>query len=170
MHTHPAPNTELLKEMLPHAPGLDIDYDLGAGLIAACWAGCTPCRKALSARVLADRGTLAGLAGAAYLATWGTTQPSSLTDSATRAWIEQARGMQTAGNGEVALRAVAEMGERAARDLLESALGHWAGTEALLDVGRHLDQLGTSLEQQQINEAFYRLWAANFPSSLPGGE
>ncbi|WP_406471958.1 hypothetical protein OH738_40875 (plasmid) [Streptomyces hirsutus] len=130
-HDHSATDTGLFEGMLPYVGGWEIDYDLATRLVSSCWAGCGPCQASLSRRVLADRATLAGLAGACYLNLVGAgVQHSAAVSPVTRAWAAKAHGKASLPDTEAALRAVAEMSEDEARELLEDTLDHWAGSGA----------------------------------------
>ncbi|MFF0170221.1 hypothetical protein [Streptomyces prasinus] len=130
-HDHSATDTGLFEGMLPYVDGWEIDYALATRLVGAAWAGCGPCQASLSRRVLAHRATLAGLAGACYLTLVGAgVQHSAAVSPVTRAWAAKAHGKASPADAEVALRAVAEMSEDEAQELLEDTLDHWAGPGA----------------------------------------
>jgi hypothetical protein len=59
-------------------------------------------------------------------------QRSPFAGPAARAWIERARGTAFTSRAEAALRAVAELSEEDAEDLLEASLDIWAGSRAAL--------------------------------------
>ncbi|MDT0485239.1 hypothetical protein [Streptomyces doebereineriae] len=130
-HLHTEPDTGLMEGMLPYVPGWETDHDLATRMVGAVWAGCAPCQSRLIPAVVADRATLAGLAGAVFLtpphdSVWET--PAA--GSAARAWIEQAHGaFQTSAAGAI-LRSVGELSEDAAADLLGEALDVWASSGA----------------------------------------
>jgi hypothetical protein len=87
----------------------------------------------LRRRTLADRATLAGLAGACYLSPLGAgVQHSAAVSPVTRAWAAKAHGKAFSADAEAALRAIAEMSEGEAKELLEDTLDHWAGSGASL--------------------------------------
>ncbi|WP_331448850.1 hypothetical protein [Streptomyces prasinus] len=130
-HTHPTPDTGLFEGMLPYVDGWEIDYALATRLVSACWAGCGPCQASLARRVLKDRATLAGLAGTCYLTLVGASvQHSAAVDPVTRGWAARVHGKAFSADAEAGLRAVAEMSEGEAQDLLEDTLDHWAGPGA----------------------------------------
>lgn len=130
-HHHPTPDTDFFEAMLPSVDGREVDYDLATRLVSACWAGCGPCQASLSARVLAERATLAALAGACYLNPLGAAvRYSAVVSPVTRAWAERAHGTGLSADAEGALRAVVEMSESDAKELLEDTLDHWAGSGA----------------------------------------
>ncbi|MGV9277685.1 hypothetical protein [Streptomyces griseosporeus] len=132
-HNHSTPDTGLFEGLLPYVDGEEIDYDLANRLVGACWARCTGCQRSLSRKVLRDRATLAALAGACYLTPLGAAvQHSEAVSPVTRAWAETAHGQAFTGGAEAALRAVAEMSEDDAAELLEDALDHWAGSGVVL--------------------------------------
>ncbi|MGW6651222.1 hypothetical protein ACWGA4_15560 [Streptomyces rubiginosohelvolus] len=129
-HVHPAPDAGLMEGMLPYVAGSAPDHDLAARLLGACWAGCGPCQTSLSARAVAHRATLAGLAGAVYLVPLGAmAQHSPLLAPSTRAWIALAQEKAATGHGHVALRAVDDLDEDDAHALLDDALDHWAALD-----------------------------------------
>lgn len=115
-----------MEGMLPYVPGWEINHDLAAKAVSACWAGCESCQQALTPTVVADRATLAGLAGAVFLTSWHeTVQRSPFAGPAARAWIERTRGAAFTSRAEAALRAVSEMSEEDAEDLLQASLDLW---------------------------------------------
>lgn len=129
-HTHQAPAPGVMEGVLPYVAGQAPDHALAVRLVAACWAGCGPCQKSLSAKAVAHRATLAGLAGAVYMTPLGVAaQHSPVIAPATRAWIGQAQAAASTGTGDTALRAVADLGEDDARALLEDSLDHWAALD-----------------------------------------
>ncbi|MFC7872044.1 hypothetical protein ACFUS2_12960 [[Kitasatospora] papulosa] len=129
-HIHPAPDTGLMEGTLPYDAGWQIDHELAARLVGACWAGCRPCQESLSARAVDHRATLAGLAGAVYLTPLGAAaQHSPVISSATRSWAVLAQDKARSGQGEHALRAVADMSEDDAHQLLDDTLDHWAALD-----------------------------------------
>ncbi|MFD8566665.1 hypothetical protein [Streptomyces sp. NPDC059639] len=132
-HQHPAPDADFFVGMLPTAEGWEVDYALASRIVCACWAGCRPCQTSLTKKVLADRATLAALAGACYLNPIGSAARhlDGMVGPVTRAWA--ARYDRTTGIGtgqDEALRAVAQLSDADAAALLEDALDHWAGSGA----------------------------------------
>ncbi|MCX5097768.1 hypothetical protein OOK36_56045 [Streptomyces sp. NBC_00365] len=124
-HSH-GPDTGLMEGMLPYVPGWEINYDLAARAVSACWAGCESCQKGLTPTVVAHRATLAGLAGAAVLVrSPEVEQRLPFAGPAARAWIERAHGTAFTSRAEAALRAVAEMSEEDAEQLLRASLDIW---------------------------------------------
>ncbi|WP_327311975.1 hypothetical protein [Streptomyces sp. NBC_01235] len=106
-HSHPEPDTGLMEGMLPYVPGWEINDDLAAKAVSACWAGCESCQEALTPKAVAHRATLAGLAGAVFLTrSHETVQRSPFAGPAARAWIERAHGAAFTSRAEAALRAV----------------------------------------------------------------
>ncbi|WP_233221407.1 hypothetical protein [Streptomyces carminius] len=154
-HNHPTPDTDLFTGMLPHVDGWEANHDLATRLVSAAWAGCHPCQASLSRKVLADRATLAGLAGACYLNPLGAgVQHSAAVSPVTRAWAAKAHGKAFSADAEAALRAVAEMSEDEAKELLEDTLDHWAGVSlAALGLG---DRLTDAPPSQPPGEAMDR--------------
>ncbi|WP_399553991.1 hypothetical protein [Streptomyces anulatus] len=129
-HNHSVLDTGLLEGLLPYVAGSAPDHDLAARLIGACWAGCGPCQASLSAKTVAHRATLAGLAGAIYMPFLGAAaQHSPFLAPPTRAWAARAQEAAASGNGHVALRAVDYLNEDDAHALLDDALNHWAALD-----------------------------------------
>ncbi|MGW3312997.1 hypothetical protein ACWDG9_41210 [Streptomyces sp. NPDC001073] len=93
------------------------------------WEGCESCRAAPTPKVVADRATLAGLAGAIFLTSSAAPIPPSAGPAA-RAWIERASDAARTSRAEATLRAVAELSEEDAADLLEVSLDAWAASGA----------------------------------------
>jgi hypothetical protein len=132
-HSHPKPDTGLMEGMLRYVPGWEADHELATGVISAVWAGCTACQSRLAPGVVTDRATLAGLAGSVYLTPSHTPlHDSAAAGPAAQAWIEQAHGKAHTSGAEAALRAVTELSEDDAADLLASALDVWATSGAAL--------------------------------------
>ncbi|MDG5807936.1 hypothetical protein P9869_35870 [Streptomyces ossamyceticus] len=132
-HFHSEPDVGLMEGMLPYVPGWQIDHDLATKVVSAVWAGCESCQSRLAPAVLADRATLAGLAGAVFLTPSHTTlQETPAAGPAARAWIEQAHGTFRTSGAEAVLRAVGELSEDAAEELLGEALDLWASSGAAL--------------------------------------
>lgn len=132
-HFHPEPDTGLMEGMLPYVPGWEIDHDLATKVVSAVWAGCESCQSRLAPAVVADRATLAGLAGAVFLTPSHTLlQETPAAGPAARAWIEQAHGTFRTSGAEAVLRAVGELSEDAADDLLGESLDVWASSGAAL--------------------------------------
>ncbi|MEV5598940.1 hypothetical protein [Streptomyces sp. NPDC052496] len=127
-HTHtPLPDLTLLAD-LPYGAGRELDLDLAARLLAACFAACRPCQRTLAKKVRTEqRPTLAALAGAVYGAI-----PSEgpFISPTTRSWAPLARAAARAHSAGTtdgrALAAVEAMDDDAASDLLEDALDMWA--------------------------------------------
>ncbi|RZU28271.1 hypothetical protein EV284_6437 [Streptomyces sp. BK022] len=127
LHNHPEPDTGLLAGMMPYVPGWEADDALATRLVAACWAACMPCQKSIGKQVVAHRATLAGLAGTMFLTQPDAVRtPTPLTGGAAREWIDQAHGKAFTAGAETALRAVQELEETAAADLLDATLDLWA--------------------------------------------
>lgn len=124
-HSHIEPDTDLMEELLPYVPGWEADYALATRVVSVCWEGCESCRAALTPKVVADRATLAGLAGAVFLTSSAAPMPPSAGPAA-RAWIERASDAARTSRAEATLRAVAELSEEDAADLLEVSLDAWA--------------------------------------------
>ncbi|GAB1331642.1 hypothetical protein [Streptomyces sennicomposti] len=141
VHRHdPVPDMSFL-EGLPYAAGRQLNLDFAARLVAACRAGCRPCQATLARKVVAGhRPTLAVLAGAVYgLELNADAQHSLAVSETTRSWSPLARAAAESGDGTAAFKAVEEMDEARAAELLEDALDHWAAGGADPDVLRILD-------------------------------
>ncbi|MFJ4745456.1 hypothetical protein [Streptomyces sp. NPDC088775] len=124
-HEHtPLPDMAVL-EKLPHNAGRKLDLELAARLVAACRIRCQPCQRTLAGKLRAEqRPTLAALAAAIYAAL---PSPGFVASPTTQAWAPLARAGKTdPAVAAEALAAVEEMDDRAASDLLEDALDHWA--------------------------------------------
>lgn len=131
VHVHPEPDSGLMEGMLPYVPGWEIDHGLAARVVGAVWAGCASCRSRLTPAVVADRATLAGLVGAVFLTpSQAPVQETPAAGPAARAWIEQAHGTFQTSGAEAVLRAVGELNEGAAADLLGESLDGWASSGA----------------------------------------
>ncbi|MFI6883953.1 hypothetical protein [Streptosporangium canum] len=135
-HQHPAPDLAVLGD-LPYAAGRPVDLPLAVAAVAACRAGCRPCQASVIPLLLADRATIAVLAGAVYglLPVAG-----SFASPATRTWQPLARQANGSGDGAAALVALERMPAEEVADLLDDALDHWAAggadlTPILLDLG-----------------------------------
>lgn len=124
LHHHtPLPDMSAL-DTVPGLPGLFVDKDLAARLVAACRAGCRPCQSSLTPKVVEDRATLLALAGAIY-----TTLPTtgSLAAATTQAWAPLARAAyDDLGAAPDMLEAFDAMSAAQRSELLEDALDHWA--------------------------------------------
>ncbi|MGW0033005.1 hypothetical protein ACWDXD_24710 [Streptomyces sp. NPDC003314] len=123
-HKHePLPDMSAL-DTVPGLPGLFVDKDLAARLVAACRAGCQPCQNTLTPKVVEDRATLLALAGAIY-GTLPTAGP--IAAAATQAWAPLARAArEDMGAAPDMLEAFAAMSAAQRSELLEDALDHWA--------------------------------------------
>lgn len=125
LHTHePLPDVTILP-LVPHGSGRVLDLDLAARLVAACRAGCGPCRKSLANKVVTEsRSTLAALAQTVY----GPLRSTGFAASApTVVWAPLARAAVQAGPGhDEAFAPVDGMDEASAAALLVDTLGHWA--------------------------------------------
>ncbi|MFF8177696.1 hypothetical protein [Streptomyces chartreusis] len=152
-HSHLEPDTGLLEGMLPYVPGWLIDYDLATRVVSVCWAGCESCQEALVSRVVADRATLAGLAGAIFLTLPRTARRNAPSAGpAARAWIEQAHGTAFTSRAEAALRAVAELNDEDATDLLDASLDGWANSGAAqAGIGLLGDLTDASLRRRPVD-------------------
>ncbi|MFG2960867.1 hypothetical protein ACGF5O_44990 [Streptomyces sp. NPDC048291] len=125
-HVHAEPDTGLMEGMLPYVDGWQINHTLATKVVSAVWAGCDSCQEKLTPQVVADRATLAGLAGAVFLTpAHAPRQETPAAGPVARAWIEQAHGKSRTSGAETVLRAVAELDEDDAEDLLEEALDVW---------------------------------------------
>jgi hypothetical protein len=134
VHGHIEPDTDFIDGLLPYVDGWESDVVLATKLLSACWAGCVPCQKSLGKKAVADRATLAALAGGVFLmmptAMGAAAAKSPLIGPGARAWIERAHGTGFTAAAEPALRAVAELTPEAAADLLAAALDFWAASGA----------------------------------------
>ncbi|GGN40900.1 hypothetical protein [Streptomyces fuscichromogenes] len=131
-HAHAEPDTGLMEGMLPYVDGWQINHTLATRVVSAVWAGCASCQAELTPQVVDDRATLAGLAGAVFLTPAHTPLQETAAGPAARAWIEQAHGKFRTCGAEAVLRAVAELDEDDAEDLLEEALDLWDDSGAAL--------------------------------------
>ncbi|MET9562515.1 hypothetical protein [Streptomyces tauricus] len=130
-HFHTEPDTGLMEGMLPYVPGWHIDHGLATTVVSAAWARCQACRSALASAVVADRATLAGIAGAAFLMpSHGAVQDADVAGPAARAWIARAADARRTNSAEAVLRAVAELSDDDAADLLRVSLDAWATSGA----------------------------------------
>ncbi|MEV6357935.1 hypothetical protein [Streptomyces hydrogenans] len=128
LHQHtPLPDMSAL-DTVPALPGLFVDKDLSARLVAACRAGCRPCQSSLTPKVVEDRATLLALAWAIY-----TTLPTAgaLATATTQEWAPLARAAyDDMGAAPDMLEAFGAMSAVQRSELLEDALDHWAVGEA----------------------------------------
>lgn len=122
LHTHPVPDLPDLTA-LPYSADRPVDEGLAARLIAAAQAACEPCQRRLGDAVVADRATLAVMAGH-----WYGVLPSVgiMASDPTRSWAPAAREAARSGSGEGALADLDAMSADQARQVLEDALDHWA--------------------------------------------
>ncbi|WP_433259407.1 hypothetical protein ACQPYK_50155 (plasmid) [Streptosporangium sp. CA-135522] len=121
-HQHPAPDLAILADS-PYAAGRPVNLPLAVAAVAACRAGCQPCQASVIPRLLADRVTIAALAGAVY----GLLPvPGSFASPATRTWQPLARQANDSGDGAEALAALDRMPAEEVADLLDDARDHWA--------------------------------------------
>ncbi|MFB6629979.1 hypothetical protein ACFCWY_08795 [Streptomyces sp. NPDC056362] len=124
LHQHtPLPDMSAL-DAVPGLPGLFVDKDLAARLVAACRAGCTPCQSSLTPKAIEDRATLLSLAGAIY----GTLPaPGPIASATTQTWAPLARAAhEDLGAAPDMLEAFDAMSAAQRSELLEDALDHWA--------------------------------------------
>lgn len=126
-HSHSEPDTDLMTGLLPYVQGWEVDYALATRVVNVSGEGCESCRAAFTPKVVADRATLAGLAGAIFLTSSAAPIPPSAGPAA-RAWIERASDTARTSRAEATLRAVAELSEEDAADLLNVSLDAWAAS------------------------------------------
>ncbi|MET9067779.1 hypothetical protein [Streptosporangium sandarakinum] len=132
---HPAPDLRFLPE-LPYAAGRAVNLRLATATVAGCRAGCASCQKLLIPRLLADRPTVAVLAGGVY-GLWPGAGP--LASPSTRAWHPLVRQAHESGDGTQAWAAIEAMSDGDLAQVLDDALDHWAAggaplTAVLLDL------------------------------------
>jgi len=132
---HPAPDLRFLPE-LPYAAGRAVNLFLATATVAGCRAGCASCQKLLIPHLLADRPTVAVLAGGVY-GLWPTAGPFS--SPPTRAWHPLVRHAHASGDGTQAWAAIEALSDGDLEQVLDDALDHWAAggatiTPALLDL------------------------------------
>ncbi|MFI6513285.1 hypothetical protein ACIBCT_37265 [Streptosporangium sp. NPDC050855] len=125
---HSAPDLRFLAE-LPYAAGQTVDLRLAAATVAGCRAGCASCQKLLIPRLLADRPTVAVLAGGVY-GLWPTAGP--LASPPTRAWHPLVRQAHDSGEGTRAWAAIEAMSDGDLAQVLDDALDHWAAGGATI--------------------------------------
>jgi hypothetical protein len=142
LHAHPVPDLPDLAA-LPYGAARAVDEGLAARLIAAAQAACGPCQQRLADAVVADRATLAVMAGH-----WYGVLPSVgiMASEPTQSWAPAAREAARSGAGEGALAALKAMSADQARQVLEDALDHWAMYNLTPDV------LRDALDQIQVNK------------------
>ncbi|MFE6788218.1 hypothetical protein ACFVFF_38860 [Streptomyces sp. NPDC057680] len=126
-HEHtPLPNVSALEEIsyLPPTGFVEsADTDLAARLVAACRAGCQPCQRTLSKKVLAHDATLLGLTAAIY----GELPAGPAASAVTQAWAQLAHAAEyDMGDAPEALDAFEALNAEARSELLKDALHHWA--------------------------------------------
>ncbi|MFB8314732.1 hypothetical protein ACFC5T_40440 [Streptomyces sp. NPDC055961] len=123
LHQHtPLPDMSAVEE-ISYLPDVFVDTGLAARLVAACRAGCQPCQRTLSKKVLAHEATLLGLASAIY----GTMPAGAVASAATKAWAPLAQAATyDGGEAPEALEAFGALTADERSDLLEDALDHWA--------------------------------------------
>jgi len=121
-HRHPAPDLSILAD-LPYADGRPVDAPLAVAVVGACRAGCRPCQETLIPALLADRATVAALAGAVY-GLWPTA--GLFASSPTLAWHPLVRQAHESGDGAQAFTALEAMSADELAQLLDDALEHWA--------------------------------------------
>ncbi|MEU6965138.1 hypothetical protein [Streptomyces chrestomyceticus] len=128
VHSHtPLPDLTLLAD-LPYGAGRELNLDLAARLLAACFAACQPCQRTLAKKLRSEqRPTLAALAGAVF---GSVPAVGVFTSPTTRSWAPLARAAAGAHSAAMtdgrALAAVEAMDDEAASDLLEDTLDMWA--------------------------------------------
>ncbi|WP_285783241.1 hypothetical protein [Microbispora sp. NBRC 16548] len=121
-HEHPAPDLTILAD-LPYPAGRPVNVPLAAKMVGACRAGCGPCQDDLFPELLADRATVAALAGAVY----GLVPVvGMLASPTTSAWQDLARYVKEHPGSADAVDALSLMSDEEAGDLLNDTLDHWS--------------------------------------------
>ncbi|BDT39478.1 hypothetical protein [Streptomyces yaizuensis] len=133
VHQHPMFDLSVLAG-LPYAAGRPVNVGLAERMVAACRAGCERCQETVPLQVVADRPTLAALAGAVYgLSLNAGAVQSPRVSGATRSWVPLAQAARESGDGAVALAAVEALSDEDAAALLDDVLDHWAAAGASAD-------------------------------------